>query len=216
MQRLIEGVRTFHTSMRNGGRAAYGSLADEQKPHTLFFACSDSRVVPAVLSTSEPGDVFTVRNVGNLVPPSAPDGGSLGDRSEASAIEYAVERLRVQDIVVCGHSGCGAMGALSSSLDELPQNLRRWLDLARPTCDDAAFSPTLGAGLPRPDQLSQRNVVLQLRALASYPSVNERVSSSSLRLHGWWFDIRNARIEAYDSTRAQFVDFDRAYRDVCS
>lgn len=210
MRKLIDGVRTFHADVSSGGGRAYESLAAGQTPKTLFFACSDSRVVPAFLSTAGPGELFTVRNVGNLVPPAGPRGASTGDRSEASAIEYAVEKLGVDDVVICGHSGCGAMAALDGG-GPLPRNLERWLDLARPVEDDAAFPAMLGGGRPRADQLSQRNVLVQLRALATYPSVKERVDAGGLRLHGWWFDIGRVRVDAYDVTTGRFTDFDDVY-----
>lgn len=150
MQRLIAGVRAFHASIEEGGWTTDAPLADGQRPET-FLACSDSRVVPAFLSTTEPGELFTVRNVGNLIPPAGPRGASTGDRSEASAIEYAVDRLGVQDIVICGHSGDGAMAALAAreTYPNVKERLgtaaiRRhgWFDIRRVRVD--VYEPSAG------------------------------------------------------------------------
>lgn len=132
----------------------------------------------------------------------------------ASAIEYGLRVLGVTDIVMCGHSVCGAMAALlTEPRDALPPNLNRWLEHARGVLDGAAFPNALGAGLPYADQLSQRNVVLQLRALQTYPDVARALSRSELRLHAWWFDIRAARIRALDTRGGHFADFDVVYHE---
>ncbi|NJK33295.1 MAG: hypothetical protein HC927_13340 [Deltaproteobacteria bacterium] len=120
MRKLISGVLDFHRRLASGRAETYEPLAEGQSPTTLFFACADSRVVPAFIASAEPGELFTVRNVGNIVPRADEGGHSIGDRSEASAVEYAVEKLGVTDVVVCGHSGCGAMAALQGPESELP------------------------------------------------------------------------------------------------
>src|SRR6185503_9590880 len=112
MRKLIEGIVAFRRGLRPGYRETFARLALGQKPDCLFIACSDSRVVPNLFASTEPGDLFVVRNVGNLVPPSGPAGITIGDAAEAAAIEYAVGTLGVRDIVVCGHSSCGAMRTL--------------------------------------------------------------------------------------------------------
>lgn len=209
MQTLIDGVRAFHARMTTGAADVYAPLAEGQAPTTLFFACSDSRVVPAFLASAEPGHLFTVRNVGNLVPPAGSDGHSTGDRSEASAIEYAVEKLGVTDIVVCGHSGCGAMTALLGGGDALPCNLDAWLAHARPALDDATLASIVDPHGDPVDTLSRRNVVQQLRSLGTWPMVALRVADGRMRLHGWWFDIRRTRIEVWNGL--SFVAFETAF-----
>ncbi len=214
MKKLIAGVRAFHHQLPPADNDRYTALAEGQSPDTLFIACADSRVVPAFIASSEPGELFTVRNVGNLIPRVDPHGLSVGDHSEAAAVEYATEVLHVTDIVVCGHSGCGAMAGLASrGTTKLPVNLEHWLDLAAGALLPDAFAPALGAGLAPSDVLSQRNVVVQLRALESYSYVEEHLREGQLRLHGWWFDIATARVHAFDPKTGTFVDFDQAYTD---
>ena len=112
MRKLIKGIVEFREQMLPQYQERFRELALTQKPDALFITCSDSRVVPDLLASTDPGDLFTMRNVGNLIPPATLDGASTGDLSEASAIEYAVLALKVANIVVCGHSGCGAMKAM--------------------------------------------------------------------------------------------------------
>jgi carbonic anhydrase len=214
MKKLVQGVRDFHLRMKSGASAVYEPLAEGQSPDTLFITCADSRVVPAFIATAEPGELFTVRNVGNLIPRSAGDGHSTGDRSEGSAIEYAIQVLNVGDIVVCGHSGCGAMGALLQDRNALPPNLDAWLEHARATLRDDDHSASLGFGDDRADVLSKRNVLLQMQSLMSYSMIRERVQDGRLRLHGWWFDIRSTEVKVHDALQARFIAFEIAFAEV--
>src|SRR3984957_243018 len=128
MRKLILGIVDFRERLLPQYAERFRNLADGQAPDALFITCSDSRVVPDLLASTDPGDLFVMRNVGNLVPPATVDGASTGDLSEASAIEYAVTILKVRGIVVCGHSECGAMKAALTRrpMPETP-NLGRWL-----------------------------------------------------------------------------------------
>src|SRR6266849_3687264 len=112
MRKLVQGIVEFRRSRRPDYAETFSRLALRQKPDALYIACSDSRVAINVFASTEPGDLFVVRNPGNIVSPAAPDGLSVGDESEAAAIEFAVGQLEVRDIIVCGHSSCGAMSAL--------------------------------------------------------------------------------------------------------
>ena len=160
-------------STSGGSRA----LALPQVPDALFVTCSDSRVVPDLLASTEPGDLFTMRDVGNPIPPATADGISIGDLSEASAIEYAVLVLKVPNIVVCGHSDCGMKAVMASDSRQEAPNLTKWLHHA----DGAAFrlehEGALDATLKPYDQLSQLNALVQLEHLMSYPIVLERVAA---------------------------------------
>lgn len=212
MRKLINGLIDFQHNVRPTYRETFHRLATTQHPDCLFIACSDSRVVPNLFASSNPGDLFVVRNVGNLMPPCACNGLSSGDRSYAAALEFAIEELKVPDVVVCGHSECGAMKALASEKATGHRNLDGWLDYARPslkrlTDGDPGF---LNPQLSRHDRLSQLNVLQQLEHLGTYPMVRDRVASGELRLHGWWFEIPQAVVHAWSPERERFVVLDEA------
>lgn len=182
MKALLDRARTFRTRV-DFDSVAYRKLAEGQYPEALFITCSDSRVIPAMITGAQPGEIFELRNAGNIVPPY----GRPGASGEAATIEYALEVLGVQDIVVCGHSHCGAMGALKSGddLSSLP-GVDAWLRLARPELTSVLESAPDDPSLP---EVSQGNVVNQLTALRSYPVVRQRLDSGRLRLHGWYYEV---------------------------
>ena len=210
MLNLIEGIIEFREQRRPELVQRFRDLADGQTPDTLFISCSDSRVVPSLLLSSEPGDLFIMRNVGNLMPPSTREGASTGDLSEASAIEYAVMVLKVDNIVVCGHSGCGAMKAALSGdpLTETP-NLALWLKHAAAATTRLKEEGPLDSRLPDYDQLSQINVLVQLEHLRTYPIVQEKTASGELKLGSWWFDIGRGEMSAYNPDSGRFEPIDR-------
>jgi carbonic anhydrase len=206
MQRLIEGVHRFQNDEFGNYRKLFRKLSQEgQNPHTLFITCSDSRVLAELITQSKPGDLFVVKNVGNIIPPAGVTGST---NSTAAAIEFAVETLRVSDIVVCGHSQCGAMTALLGGLPDgksMP-HLREWLKLAAPVreimrsqyvhlLDEASRSNAAG----------EENVLFGLENLHSYHCVQERLMDGTLRLHGWFFKIATAELFAYDPEKNQFL-----------
>jgi carbonic anhydrase len=211
MHKLIMGIVEFRERLLPQYAERFRDLADGQAPDALFITCADSRVVPNLLASTEPGELFTMRNVGNLVPPATVDGLSTGDLSEASAIEYAVSVLGVANIVVCGHSGCGAMKAVlaRSALDDAP-NLARWLHHAGTAAFRLDHEGALDRSLPRHDQLSQLNVLVQLEHLMSYPIVREQVAAGKLKLSAWWFDVATGDMYAYQADTRSFALIDRA------
>ncbi|GAA4293214.1 carbonic anhydrase [Streptomyces venetus] len=182
MKALLDRARTFRTRI-DFDSGEYRKLAEGQYPEALFITCSDSRVIPALITGARPGEIFELRNAGNIVPPY----GRPGASGEAATIEYALEVLGVQDIVVCGHSHCGAMGALMSGddLSALP-GVDAWLRIARPELTSVLESAPDEPSLP---EVSQGNVVNQLAALRSYPGVRQRLDTGRLRLHGWYYEI---------------------------
>jgi carbonic anhydrase len=210
LRKLILGIVEFREQSLARYAARFRDLATGQKPDTLFITCSDSRVVPDLLVLTDPGDLFTMRNVGNIVPPAAADGISIGDVSEASAIEYAVSALKVANIVVCGHSECGAMGAVlaRSGLDDAP-NLKLWLGHAQMAALQLELEPETSRGLARHNRLSQLNVLVQLDHLMTYPMVRQAAAEDRLRLSGWWFDIASGDMHAYEPENERFVLIDR-------
>lgn len=128
MKKLIKGIVDFRTKLQPSYKETFARLALGQSPDALFIGCSDSRVAVNVFASTDPGDLFVVRNVGNLVPPCGSDGQSTADESEAAAIEFALDTLNVSYIIICGHSECGAMQALANGRSKVKsQNLRSWL-----------------------------------------------------------------------------------------
>ncbi len=210
MRKLIMGIVEFREKLLPQYAERFRNLALAQSPDALFITCSDSRVVPDLLASTHPGDLFTMRNVGNLVPPATADGISTGDVSEASAIEYAVLVLKVADIVVCGHSECGAMKTVATGHTN-PQapNLDRWLCHADPAAARLEQEGPLNPSLQSHDQLSQLNVLVQLEHLMSYPIVRDRAAAGALHLSGWWFDIATGEMFAYEPTKQHFEAIDR-------
>jgi len=206
MQKLIEGVHKFQQDEFGNYRKLFRKLSREgQNPHTLFITCSDSRVLAELITQSKPGDLFVVKNVGNIVPPASVVGST---NSTAAAIEFAVEALRVSDIVVCGHSQCGAMETLLRGLpseDSLP-HLRNWLALAAPVRQ--VLQTNYGHLKSHDEQVTaaaEENVLFALENLHTYPAVQARLADGSLRLHGWFFKIATADLFAFDPETKQFL-----------
>ena len=209
MKKLVKGIVEFRQKSLPNYQETFARLALGQSPDTLFIACSDSRVAVNVFASTNPGDLFVVRNVGNLIPCCGEDGHSSADESEAAAIEFALINLNVVDIIVCGHSECGAMHALLHGREKVnAPNLRAWLRHGEPSLKDL---PTTNAGeLSRANLLSQRNVLQQLEHLRSYPVVRERIAAGKLSLHAWWFELKTASVYAYEQDAGKFVMIDEA------
>lgn len=211
MKRLLQGIAHFHKNVRPGVRETFAKLALGQKPDCLFIACSDSRVVPNLFASSDPGDLFVIRNPGNIVAPSDESGKSQADESEAGAIEFALMYLGVPDIVVCGHSECAAMRALCGEVHlEGADHLQAWLRHAEEALNDRP-EITLDTAQARHNFVGQMNALVQLDNLRSYPFVAEQERAGKLRLHAWWFDIANAEVQAYDPGTKRFHVIDETH-----
>jgi len=209
MHKLLRGIVEFREKMLPTYRGKFAELAMGQRPDALFIACSDSRVEPSLVASTDPGQLFVLRNVGNLVPPAHASGRSTADESEAAAIEYALAALDVDDIVVCGHSSCGAMKAvLDGKLPEGTPNLAAWLRHAHPALRTLREKGPLDPELSPADQLSQWSVLEQLDHIRTYPLVQERVARGGLRLTALWFEIASGIVWAFDEESGE-------YRDVC-
>lgn len=206
MQKLIAGVHKFRNDEFGRYQALFRQLSRQgQDPHTLFITCSDSRVLAELITQSQPGDLFVVKNVGNIVPSSATTGST---NSTAAAIEFAVEVLRVHDIVVCGHSQCGAMDALLKPTPPgatMP-HLEEWLRVAEPVkrVIDSVYQH-LAEDSDRSTAAAQENILFALENLHTYPCVQKRLADGSLHLHGWFFKIATAELFEYDPTAHQFA-----------
>jgi carbonic anhydrase len=206
MKKLIQGIVDFRKSLTQENRELFAKLALGQKPDALFICCSDSRVAPNVFASTNPGDLFVLRNLGNLVPP---DSSSLEETSVPAAIEFSLFTLNVSDIIVCGHSECGAMLALAQGDQALPcPHFRSWLKYGEEALHKVRKGLAINPTLSEHNQISQMNVLEQMEHILSYPAVRKRIEEKRLRVHGWWFDIAQADVYCYEPAISQFVLID--------
>lgn len=206
MKNLIQGIVDFRKNLTVEKRALFAQLALGQKPDALFIACSDSRVVPNLFASLNPGDLFVLRNIGNLIPSAS---SSSVDSSAIAAVEFALFSLNVSDIIICGHSECGAMQAITKGIDALScSHLKSWLKHGEESLRLVKNGKIIDSSLSEPNQVSQINVLQQIEHLSSYPFVRERLAKNQLRLHGWWFDIAQANVYCYETSLQQFVLID--------
>lgn len=194
---LLQRLKQFHADYFPLHQQRFQDLVvDGQHPTTLFIGCSDSRLVPHLLTGAGPGELFTVRNVGALVPPYD---GSHGLHGTTAAIEFAVLQLKVSSIVVCGHSHCGAVRAAYEGVPDEARVLKSWLTLV-----DEALLPVqpCAEALARTEQ---RSIVLQLERLMDYPMVRRAVEAGQLTLHGWHYVIEEGDVHVFDAQRGTFI-----------
>ena len=190
-EKLMDGYRRFREKYESD-HEVFDRLADEgQDPKVLWIGCSDSRVVPELITGADPGELFDVRNIANIVPPASSAACATG-----AAVEYAVIHLGVQHIVVCGHTECGGIAALETELDpEKQPHIVSWLELAR-----AARERVLASDLADEDrylEIIKTNVLMQFDNLRTYSCVVDRERSGKLRIHGWLYDLHTGTIKAY-------------------
>jgi carbonic anhydrase len=200
---LIEGLRRFRRDTFPGIKDHYRRLVDEgQHPATLFIGCSDSRVVPDLLMGTDPGQLFIIRNMGAFVPPYHER--KEGYHGTSATIEYAALVLRVTDIVVCGHSHCGAIRATYDPANPETPHIARWLDLGRGArVPETERGPELTSDVLR--RTEQRSIALQLERLLGYPPVQKRIDEGTLALHGWHYIIEEGEVLALDVEREAFL-----------
>lgn len=207
MDRILEGIREFQRYDFPEQRELYEQLASQgQKPDALFITCADSRVQPSNFTRTEPGQLFLVRNAGNIVPPYGAIGGG-----EIATVEYALAVLGIKNIIVCGHSQCGAMQAMLN--EELPEDLpgvKAWFQYAESTRQIVRrkYGDLRGAELLK--AATEENVLVQLNHLSTHPQVAMGLAAGELHVYGWYFDIATGRIEQYDQSKGAFVELDGA------
>ncbi|MFE6703361.1 carbonic anhydrase [Streptomyces sp. NPDC057718] len=191
MQSLVEHARTFTEHVAANAKD-FERLADGQTPEALFVTCSDSRVVPSLITGARPGQLFELRTAGNIVPPYP---GQDRPTGEAATIEYALCVLQVRDIIVCGHSHCGAVGAIlrGDDLSAMPA-VRHWLE----RCTDGRTPPTDAGDLPG---AVQAHALAQLDTLRGYPAVRERLAEGSLGLHAWYYEVHTGSVSVHRPER---------------
>jgi carbonic anhydrase len=201
MPHFVDGVIRFQEEVFPQKRALFEQLSEGQTPEALFITCSDARIETAMITQTEPGELFICRNAGNIVPPHTHHTGGM-----TASIEFAIAVLKVPHIVICGHTQCGAMnGALHPHHVAGLDHVREWLGYARAA---VSIVNELGTGLDpdaRMRMLIEQNVVLQLQHLRTHPAVATRLARRDIELHGWVYDIRSGEVEAYDPRQETFV-----------
>ena len=200
-EKLLAGFRRFRRDIYPEKEAIYKRVAQEgQRPHALFITCADSRIDPELITQSGPGDIFVSRNIGNIVPPYGEVWGGV-----SAIIEYAVSALQVNQVVICGHSDCGAMIGLlhPEKVANLPV-VRSWLRNGKAALGAVRDHDNAGAETAVLEELTQENVILQLQNLRTHPSVAERLAEGTLTIAGWVFDIAHGNIQVYDEDHRKF------------
>lgn len=214
MKKLINGIIDFRSKIQDSYREKFAKLAIEQKPDALFICCSDSRVAPNAFASTDPGDLFVIRNVGNIIPPSD-SGYSMGDESEIAAFEFAIQTLKVKNIIVCGHSECGAVQAIIDGTENLPPthpHLKSWLKYGGASLQRFQKCDLHNTHLPEHNQISQAHVLQQLEHIKSYPMVKERLEKGTIGLHAWWFDLAHADVYVFSEKDEKFILIDDNYQ----
>jgi carbonic anhydrase len=205
MDKILAGVARFRRHEYPASRQLFESLAArQQNPIALFITCADSRIHPNLITQTDPGDLFLIRNAGNIIPPH---GGPVG--GEAATIEYSIEVLGIRNIIICGHSQCGAMKALleEKALADLPA-AKAWFAHAEAT---RRIARTKYRDLPPQELLlaaTEENVLVQLNNLSTHPSVAARLASGELHVFGWYYDIGSGEIRQYDQSAGRFATLD--------
>lgn len=203
MEKLLQGLIQFREKDFEVHRELFGKLSRMQNPHTLFIGCSDSRLVPNLITQTLPGELFVVRNIANIVPPYRQSEEHL---ATTSAIEYAVNVLKVENIIVCGHSNCGGCRSLylpDEVLDAIPHT-KKWLELANNVKNKVIAEMSGEVNGKREWMTEQINVVEQLKNLLTYPFIRERCREKSLMLEGWYYLIETGEVYIYNRQNGVF------------
>ena len=201
------GVVRFQNEVYPQKKELFEKLSLGQSPEALFITCSDSRIETAMITQTDPGDLFICRNAGNIVPPHTNHTGAM-----TASIEFAVAALEVPHIVVCGHTECGAMkGAMNpAGLDDLP-HVKEWLSFVKAAVEIVNETGAGKSDEERMQMLLEQNVILQLQHLKTHPKVAARLAKGNLRLHGWIYDIKTGDVLAYDEALDKFIPVNEHY-----
>jgi carbonic anhydrase len=203
MERLFKGVAKFKRENFEKNKEFFSDLGRHQNPHTLFIGCADSRVVPNLITRTHPGELFTVRNIANIVPPYRITEEYV---STTSSIEYAVQVLGVDSIVVCGHSNCGGCAAMNQSSEELDHipHVRKWLEVSKEVRARVDRQMTTDSPEEREWLTEQVNILVQMKNLLTYPYVKEKYDKGQLNIYGWYYLIETGEIYNYNDESGFF------------
>jgi len=205
IQDLIDGHENFRgRKFKKYENKFLDLVKNGQKAKVLFIACSDSRVDPVLITNSNPGDLFVLRNIGNFVPPFSPDNDY---HATAAGIEYATHVLKVTDIIICGHSHCGAINSLYQDIDSINLlHVKRWLDLGVEAKKHVENSIRSEASQEEKLELTEKvSVVFQMKNILSYPQVKQRVDSGKLSIRGWYYKIETGELEYFCDNEREFL-----------
>lgn len=201
MKKLIQGIKEFRKTKRPHVLEKFGEMALAQKPDTILVVCSDSRVAPNVFASTSPGDMFVLRNIGNIIPPYK---GETSDPSVLAMLEFGLTNLPIKDIIVCGHSNCGAMHAILSQTNTF-EGIKKWLDSAQVARIAVETLPSEATPEEKANAISKLSVLKQIDNLKTYPIVQKRLKENNLFIHAWYFDIKHADVYSYDFTQHNFL-----------
>ena len=204
LQEFAKGHADFQKVAFSKNKQRFSNLIQNgQNPKALFIGCSDSRVMPAMITGSKPGDLFIVRNIGNFVAPFNPD---ADYHATAAAIEYAVSVLEISDIIICGHSDCGAIAAMYKDIPKTQENIHtiKWLELGNEAKKVAMLAYKNESKEKMLRYTEKISVIYQIDNLLTYPDVKKRVDEGSLYIHAWYYDMASGEIEYYDEESYEF------------
>ena len=204
LEEYAKGNQLFRSYFKKNKESLLNLVKNGQSPKALFIGCSDSRVIPDLMVQTNPGDLFVIRNVGNFVPPYKPD---VDFHSTASGIEYAVSVLNVKEIIICGHTHCGACAHLYEDIiDPSLIHTKKWLELGESAKQTALLS--LGANADKDELLrltEKLSIIKQIENILTYPKVKKRFENDDLYIHGWYYNIETGSIDYYNAETYEFL-----------
>jgi len=200
----LDGYQKFKKEYFKDNKKLFSELAEGQEPHSMVITCSDSRVSPSRILSSTPGELFIARNIGNIVPPYEVTKGAT-----QSAIEYAVNALHIENIIILGHSSCGACAHLYHEKSEDDEHVElshveEWLTLASPAKHNALMEYMHHPERNRAEITEKNNILLSIQRLMTYPYIVEALEAKKLEIHGWWYNVGTGELEIYDYGEKEF------------
>ncbi len=203
MTKLHKGIEDFKNNDYQQFKELFQKLKSGQKPHTLFIGCSDSRVVPNLITKTLPGEIFVIRNIANIIPPFRTPDEYL---STVSAIEYAIEILNVENIVICGHSNCGGCHALFFENNEFANipNVKKWLTLGEDLKKEVKKIINKHKYLNKSTVTELINITYQIKNIKEYPYVASKLSNKAINVYGWYYDIETGNVFQYNEDKNLF------------
>lgn len=205
IKKLLKGYHDFHETYFQTDGTLYSNLVEKgQSPKTLVIACSDSRVDPSIIMNAEPGDIFVIRNVANLVPPYQIQ--ETGLHGVSAALEFAVRILEVSNVIVLGHEKCAGIQSLfDTKVSEQTDFIGKWMEVAKPACEKAKLIAKADDAEDLLHCCEKEGIILSMKNLMTFPWIRDRVEKNTLKLHGWYFFLKDGVLESYVADKKRFV-----------